>query len=322
MSLTRCHYLSALVAILCVVTGVAQAQYVEDSIDVGGTLVSSLAYDSRGDVLYGASEDGVFFVISCDSNKVVSSFPLWEAFCVAYDSSDNKAYCSFDNPMDSLVVDGVSRTRIKCLPMDGATTPVWDPVSDYLYVSCQTTNKVAVVDCATDSLLKYITVGACPIKMYVNTLRRKLYVLNSDAGTVSIVNMTTNRVIKTVTVGGTPNAGYYSYSADKFYCAGNVRCIVIDGTADTVVARIPLPGTGADIRGATGNESEGLVYLGITHANRSYVVTVRATDDSLVANTTVGWDPYGTACYDKSGLVYCASAGANEVSILSSEVHE
>jgi YVTN family beta-propeller protein len=235
----------------CLFAAAGHAQYVEDSIDVGGAWVGSLAYNSREDVLYGrCSQVGYFFAISCDSNKVTNSFPLGRPRQMAYDSIDNRAYCPYEGAEEEslAVIDGRTHTRVKSIGMPGATTAVWDPASDRIYVSCQSTNKVAVVDCATDSLLTYISVGACPMKMCINTLRHKLYVLNSDAGTVSIVNMTTNKVVKTVSVGGYPNAGYYSRSADKFYSAGSYgQCIVIDGAADTIVARVLLPGVSADI---------------------------------------------------------------------------
>ena len=271
MKLKPRHCLFAVLLPAFLIVTVARAQYVEDSIDVGAAWVGSLVYNSREDVLYGASEDGIFFAISCDSNKLIESFPLQRALAVTYDSIDNKAYCTFYNTQadDSLlVVDGVTHTRIKSLPMDGATTPVWDPASDRVYVSCQSTNKVAVVDCATDSLLTYIPVGACPIKMYINTLRRKLYVLNSDEGSISVVNMTTDQVIKTLVVGGYPNAGYYSRSADRFYCDGpQEQCVVVGGQSDTIVARIPLPGIDG-VLSATGNEDAGLVYLGTESVGR------------------------------------------------------
>jgi DNA-binding beta-propeller fold protein YncE len=96
-------------------------------------------------VAYGVSEDGAFSAISCDSNKLIKSLPLSGAFAVTYDSIDNKAYCTFGDSL--LVVDGATHSRIKSLPMAVATTPVWDPATDRLYVSCQTTNSIAVVHC-------------------------------------------------------------------------------------------------------------------------------------------------------------------------------
>jgi YVTN family beta-propeller protein len=309
----RC--LIAALLLCCLFVAIGQSQYVEDSIDVGGAWVGSLAYNSREDVVYGASESGVFFAISCDSNKLVKSLPLGGAFAVAYDSIDNKAYCTFGDSL--LAVDGVTHTRIKSLPIEGATNPVWDPVSDRVYVSCQSTNKVAVVDCATDSLLKYISVGASPMKMYINTLRRKLYVLNYDNGTVSIVNMTTNQVIKSSFVGGAPNAGYYCRSADKFYSSGGQNeCVVISGQSDSITKRITLPGIDY-LLSATGNERAGLVYLGTFSGNTDYVATVVAENDSVIATANTGREPWGLACYEPSGLVYCASCLTSEVYVLS-----
>lgn len=320
MNLSRRRCLIAVLLLCCLFVGTGRAQYVEDSIDVGGAWIGSLAYNSNEDVLYGQSwQAGIFFAISCDSNKVINSFELSYPRQMEYDSIDNKAYCAYEGAEEEslAVIDGRTHALIKSIRMPGATTPVWDVVSDRVYVSCQSTNKVAVVDCATDSLLTYISVGACPMKMYINTLRRKLYVLNYDAGTVSIVDMTTNQVIKTVVVGGTPNAGYYCQSADKFYSAGAYGyCTVIDGVGDSIVARVLLPGVGVDILSAAGSEDAGLVYLG---TNAAYVATVSTQGDSLSATTTIGGELWGIVFYDKSGLVYCASSRNDAVYVISGD---
>jgi len=301
---------------------VTHAQYVEDSVYVGSGWVESLTYNSQADVVYGGCQAaGVFFAISCDSNKVIRSLPLeWPRY-LAYDSLDNKGYVAFKGAgEDSLaMIDGSTHEIARKVEVPGAMMPVWDPVSDRLYVSCYSTNAVAVVDCAIDSVLVYIPVGACPLKMYINTLRRKLYVLNYDDGTVSIINMATNQVIKTVDVGGTPNAGYYCRGVDKFYSGGEYRnCIVIGGQSDTVVARIPLPGN-VDVMSVTGNEDDGLVYVGAFAGTGDYMATVSSQSDSIVATTAIGREPYGLTYYAPSGFVYCASALTDEVRVLTSD---
>ena len=298
------------------------AQYVEDSVYVGSGWVEDLTYNSRADVIYGGCQAaGVLFAISCDSNKVIRSLALaWPRY-LDYDSTDNKCYVAFKGAgEDSLaVVDGSTHGITRKIEVPGAMMPVWDPVSDRLYVSCYSTNAVAVVDCATDSVLMYIPVGACPMKMYINTLRRKLYVLNYDDGTVSIVNMATNQVVKTVDVGGTPNAGYYCRRVDKFYSGGEYRkCTVIGGQSDTVVARIPLPGN-VDVISVTGNEDDGLVYVGAFAGTGDYVATVSSQNDSIVATTAIGREPYGLTYYAPSGFVYCASALTDEVCVLTGD---
>jgi YVTN family beta-propeller protein len=312
------HCLLGMVVTLCV-AATANAQYVEDSIDVDGREVGSLVYNSRMDVVYGTAFYRGFFALSCDSNRLIKSFPMYRPFFVVYDSIDNKAYCTQDSINSLVVVDGVTHTRVGSLPVHGgATIPVWDPVSDRLYVSCQDANEVAVMDCVTDFVLEYISVGACPIQMYTNTPRRKLYVLNCDDGTVSIVNMATNQVVKTVVTGGA-TVGYFSAGADKLYCDGSGdTCVVIGGQSDTVVARIPLAGLGT-VMSASGNEGAGLVYLGTYTGSADHVVALSAHDDTVLATAVIGREPRSIACVDQSGLVYCASSRSDEVYVVSGD---
>jgi YVTN family beta-propeller protein len=303
--------LLAAVAALCIAAGTGRAQYVEDSIDVGGAWVGSLVYNSREDVIYGESESqGLLFAISCDNNAIIVTYQLMGALELVYDSADNKAWCSYDGPeQESLaVIDGTTHSIVKRIRMPGATIPVWDAVSDRVYVSCQTTNSVAVVDANGDSIVTYIPVGACPMKLYINTRRHKMYVLNSDAGTVSIVNMTTNQVIKTVSVGGYPNAGYYCRSADKFYSAGpHDECVVIGGLSDTVIARIPVPGT-EDLLCATGNETAGIVFAGMFAGNSGYIIAIDAEADTVLYLHDLGHAfAQGLLYSAKSGYVYSAN---------------
>ena len=307
---------------VCFFVSIGQSQYIEDSIDVGGAWVGSLVYNSREDVIYGGCQTaGIFFAISCDSNKVVASYPLTWPRRVAYDSIDNKVYCAFKGGEgDSLaVIDGSSHQVVKKLGMPGATMPVWDPVGDRVYVSCQNAVRVAVVDCRTDSLLTYIDVGWTPIKMYLNTLRRKLYVLNYDAGTVSVIDLATNQVISTVEVGGFPNAGYYCRRVDKFYCSSPPGSVaVMDGRDDSVVARIPLPDNGEALS-MTGNELTTTVVFGVFSDVGNDAYFVSAPNDSVVSVLPVGREPWGTLFSSTTGLVYSANTGSNTVTVMAGD---
>jgi YVTN family beta-propeller protein len=314
----RC--LSAILLLVCLPAATSHAQYVEDSIDVGGAWVSSLAYNSREDVIYGTSESGWFFAISCDSNRVVSQFPLYGALSVCYDSLDNKAFCTYHDWAwnDSLlVVDGSTHSRVTAISTPGATITIWDPVLDRVYVSCQNSARVAVVDCTTDSLLAYIPVGQCPIKIYINTLRRKLYVLNSDEGSVSVVDIATNQVTKTVDVSGVPNAGYYCRSADKFYCGGDGEVVVLDGHGDSVSARIRVARY-YDIFAVSGNDERGVVVASAADVDsRLYAIDVstNAVDTFIRIAGCADAIHYSRA----SDRFYCTSDHSGEVVVLSGD---
>ncbi|MBM3315344.1 hypothetical protein FJY71_05840, partial [candidate division WOR-3 bacterium] len=218
--------------VLALLAATAAGQWVEDSIDVSGAWVYSLCYNSTADVVYGAGESRVF-AIACSSNAVVSSFWAQSPFDVCYDSTDNKAYCT-RNAQGVVVIDGNTHQRLRELPLDEAAVPVWDAATDRLYVSCMNNNEVAVIDCRTDSVVATIHVPDDPGRMYVNPLRRKLYVLRSES--VSILDITTNRLIRTLPA-ASYQAGCYVPSVDRFFFQESCSIAALDGQADSVVGR-------------------------------------------------------------------------------------
>jgi YVTN family beta-propeller protein len=311
--------LSGALMLVSVMASMCSAQYVADSIQVPGAWVGNLVYNNREDVIYGASaSSGWFFALSCGSKTVVSSFALGQAYRVCYDSIDNKAYCTATGTYgDSLsIIDGRTHRLIKALPMAGSMVPVWDPVSDRLYVSCVLNNSVAVIDCATDSLLCNIPVGRYPLKMYVNTLWRKLYVLNSDDGSVSIVDMNTNRVVKSIDVGELCT-GYYCRRADKFYCGRSGEIVVLDGRTDTVAARIQVA-EAYDVEAISGSDARDVVLASAADMDTRFYAIDAATDvvDAEIragdGSDAIWWSPL-------SDRFYCTSAFTREVVVLSGD---
>jgi len=317
------HCLSVALVTVCLLAATGRAQYVEDSVQVPGAWVGGMAYNSREDVIYGACEYRGFFAISCDSNRVVSQFPLYGALSVCYDSLDNKAFCTYHDWQwhDSLlVVDGITHSRVKAISIPGATRAVWDPVADRVYVSCQNSSQVAVVDCATDSLLNYVPVGRCPLKLYLNVSGRKLYVLNYDDYSVSIVDLNKSLVIKTIAIGGCEvNAGYYSPRVGKFYCAGDESVVVIDGRSDSVVATIPVAEYGV-VEAVTGSDKRDVVVVSV-YADEGWLYAIDARKDTVVAAMNTGHAVVEAIHWcSPSDRFYCASSfSITEVIVLSGD---
>jgi len=312
---------SLAVVLLVALAGNAYSQWIEDSIQVPGAWVGSLSYNSQQDELYGTSETGWIFIISCRSNMVTALYPLSGAFLAAYDSLDDRVYVTYHGTeVESLAVfDGGTHQLIKQLEMPGSTMPVWDRVSNRMYISCQTTNNVAVVDCATDSLLMFIRVGACPIKMYLNTLRHKLYVLNYDVATVSVIDLTRNQVIKTVAIGGIPDAGYYSSRQDKFYVSGAWDVAVLDGASDSVIARVPLQMNGL---GYTEAEAHDLIMVaggGVGGGAPDTVFVIDALTNALVGKLPVGREPWNLTWSAATDMVYCANSISADVTVFAGD---
>jgi YVTN family beta-propeller protein len=311
------HCLCAALLLGCLFVATGKAQYVEDSIDVGGAWVGSLAYNPAARVIYGASQSSYyFFAISCDSHKVISSIYRQMPMYIAYDSIDGKAYFTQrTQDIDSvIVVDGVTHRYLKGIPLLWATVPVWDAVSDRLYVSCADENEVGVIDCATDSVIGRIRVGQGPIRMDMNSQGRKLYVRNGMGESVSIIDMQTNQLIRTIPLGNVPTAGCFCLSTGKYYCGAD-GIYVIDGAGDTVVAHIPLH-VGTAVLAMAAVEAHSLVMAcGYTGQGDS-VFVIDALSDTVVRALPASRQPRALLWSSTTDLVYCARGSCDSVSVI------
>ena len=312
------RYKAVALALLVLLAATGYGQWVEDSIDVGKAWVGSLAYNPLMDVVYGVSEKGVFFAIDCATNRVIESWPDVGASKVTYNSTDHKFYFIAGDAI--LVGDGRTHQVIKTIPLEGATVPVWDSVQNRLYVSCRDRNRVAVFDCAQDTLICEIPVGRYPIKMYLNSRHQKLYVLNEDETSVSVIDLWTCKVITKIRVhiGSQISSACYHAAADKFYCDGGPSgVVVIDGVGDSVMGRIALPARNW-VESMIAVEDLGLVLVGVSGSTiRGEVFAIDVLTDSVVSRVTVGRYPRRLWASRKSGRTYCANAYSKDVSVLS-----
>jgi YVTN family beta-propeller protein len=314
--------LTAVAIVLLALAATGYGQWVEDSMDVGGPWVGSVAYNPLMDVVYGTSEQpGIFFAIDCAANQVIAAIQLRYPIRVAYDSVDHKVYCTYYNSVESdsiLVVDGRTHRRIRSIPCDWATELVWDGMRDRLYVSCGERDVVAVFDCTQDSLICEIPVGRYPLKMFLNGRHRKLYVLNDDESTVSVIDLWTNRVVRTISLQSAypPASACYVPGVDKFYCDSDENVTVIDGVTDAVIRKIPFhefarASAMADVAG------HGAVAVGVSDGlSYSAVLLIDAGADTVVAEARVVREPDRLWWSAASDRIYCAS-GVNRVTVLS-----
>ncbi len=308
-----------MVALCCVLAVAGRAQYVEDSVEVPGGWVGSLAYNSQADVVYGTCQmANAVFAIYCPTNIMFRRLAATYAQCVVYDSIDNKAYASFGwYGEESLeVVDGRNHIITGKLSVPGANLLVWEPTRDRLYISCTTENTVAVLDCASDSVIEQIAVGAMPIALDLNTQRGKLYVQNYDDGSLSIIDLATNHVVKTVQLGGNPDAGYYAPHVDKYYCPNesNDAIAVIDGLSDSIVARVPIMANGF-VHAIGGSDATDLV-LAEAYNGPTQVYAIDARADTLISTLDVGSVIYSIACGPTTGYLYCGDTDASTITLV------
>jgi YVTN family beta-propeller protein len=312
------HFLKT-VLLCCVFATAGRAQYVEDSVEVPGGWVGSMTYNSQADVVYGTCEmANSVFAIYCPNNIMFRDLPANDARCVVYDPIDNKAYvsCGWEGAESLKVIDGQNHIIVGRFSVPGANQLVWEPTRNRLYATCSSEGCVAVVDCAGDSVIEQIAVGAGPIVLHLNTRRGKLYVQNYDDASVSIVDLATNQVIKTIQVSGYPNAGYYASHVDKYYCAsdpGDETIVVIDGLTDSIIARVPI--MDGVVHAVGGNDATDLV-LAEAYNGPTVLYAMDARADTLLSTIDVSGSVWSIVCGPTTGFLYCASTGADSVLVV------
>lgn len=91
--------------------------------------------------------------------------------------------------------------------------------SVYAYIANTTSNDVAVIDTATNTVVATIGVGAFPYGVAVSPGSLKVYVTNISDATVSVIDATTNTVVATIGVGLDPYGVAVSPDGTRAYVA-------------------------------------------------------------------------------------------------------
>ena len=117
--------------------------------------------------------------------------------------------------------------------------------SDYWYVSLISTGEVWKFDAHADTLVKTGTVPGAPALLALTQDGSKLYVsqfMTSSTNKVSVLNTATMTLLKTINVWTMPHGIRMNHAGTLLYVANMMsdNISVIDVTADTVVATIPL----------------------------------------------------------------------------------
>jgi DNA-binding beta-propeller fold protein YncE len=140
-----------------------------------------------------ASVIGRLHVIGGESNQVegqVGLFPSQD-FLMAYNSRRNKLYCV--SVRQVAVVDCSTLSIVARVPLDSGSPrwPVYDSLSDKLYITHGFDNVVTVLDCTSDSLLGDVAIGSGPLPPVWDQARQRLYVPCNYAAAISVVRDST-----------------------------------------------------------------------------------------------------------------------------------
>lgn len=102
------------------------------------------------------------------------------------------------------VIQLVSYNVIKTVDVGQMPMKVLKGLSGWIYISNGNNNDVSLYYTSMDTITRNLSVGNLPTHMAMDSLRRKLYVVNSLSDTVSVIDLRTKRVTGIIDVGRKP----------------------------------------------------------------------------------------------------------------------
>ncbi len=160
------------------------------------------------------------------------------------------------------------------------------------YIGLFGDNAVAVVDTATNRLLRTIPVPAGPHGLVITPDGRTVYVSSDGASTVSVIDATTDQVVSSIEVGQAPHGLAITPDGRRVLAAvfGADRVVTIDTATNRVIAQASVPGphniaispggTAAYVA-AQQQGNTALVVLDLTGANEPGRVALEKTPRAL-----------------------------------------
>ncbi|MFF0311836.1 beta-propeller fold lactonase family protein [Streptosporangium sp. NPDC004379] len=226
-------------------------------------------------------------------------------------------------PLTAAVVVALpSAQAVDALPTGTGTADVRPvrpgPPRKPLYVTESASDRVSVIDTATDRIIATIPVGRTPIRAAVGPDGSRLYVTDNGDDTVSVIDTATDAVVSVLPVGEAPFTAVISPDGTRAYVAnlGSSTVSVIDLRSGAVVDDIDA-GRSPRIMGISPDGSR--VYVTSAYFDTMAVIDTAAA--TTVAVVQVGRDPRGVAVSPDGSRVYVAANSDDSVSVIDAETN-
>ena len=115
-----------------------------------------------------------------------------------------------------------------------------NPNNNLVYISSCFTNNVTVFNPLTNTIVKNISVGKCPITMYLDPLNSILYVVNYNSDNLSLIDTSDNLIAGNISVGKEPTSILYDPFNREIYVSNTLSCYisVVDPNTQKVIKNI------------------------------------------------------------------------------------
>ena len=192
----------------------------------------------------------------------------------------------------------------------------------YAYITEQATSTVSVIDTATNTIVKKISVLPTPMGVAVSAHGTNVYIGSAVFIRLSVIDAATNTVTAQVPVGQVSGVAV-NFTNTRVYVANRHNpappvpfpvdsVSVIDTATNAVIANVPV---GLNPFGVVVHPDGSRVYVANAGANSMSVIDA-ATNTVSATIASVGNGPNGVAVHPNGTRVYVTSGGSNTISVV------
>jgi YVTN family beta-propeller protein len=188
------------------------------------------------------------------------------------------------------------------------------------YVGVFKDNAVAVIDTATNRVLRTIPVQDGPHGLVMTPDGRKVYVSSDGASTVSVIDTATDQVVSSIDVGPNPHGLAISPDGRRLLVMafGANQAIVIDTTSDRILNQIPVP---LAHNGAVSPDGR-MAYVGSQQQGATAIAVLDLTAMKEVTRVPLDKTPRGLDLSPDGRWLYFTVAGVDAVLVLDTTTHQ
>jgi YVTN family beta-propeller protein len=284
-----------------------------------------VAYNVRNDCVYTIYHDA-FEVIDGATNAVTSiqAFGGNDALTICIADSGRRAFSTAEEDAVVGVLNCEEDTLMAVVGTRAQTSALClNPAAHKVYCADSAANVVMVLDDETNAITAVIPAGQCPGALLYDSVSHKVYCAGTGGdyeipATLVVIDGAGDSVLKILQMAEVYEPVRQTLclnTADDRVYVGNPRqneVIVVDATADTVIANVPA---GGDPSALCYNPAFNYVYV----AAGRYVGVIDCEQNVLIAVDTVGSYSVVNLCYVPVGArVYTANEGGS-VSVIAGE---
>ena len=186
------------------------------------------------------------------------------------------------------------------------------------YVANSADGTVSVINTATNTVSKTLTVGSNPYAVSVTPDGKNVYVTNGNSGTVSVISTTSNTVTSTITVGTNPYGITASPDGTKIYVTNNgSNSVSIISTATNTVSGTVTVGTNP--YGVIVSPDNSKVY--VVNGTSNSVSVIDAATNTITTTVSVGHAPRRIGITPDGTRLYVSNSTDNTVSVIDMATH-